>query len=140
MPQSGWAGVATPAIAAVRSAESLLRAIGAASVQFRFPLAGSTTGDGAQLGCSQPQMEEITVAPVVVRTWQCPAGVTSGFELVIAASSLRQLAETRGAKDVTSLISEVASIGWGERSFRVQKITCELFAGCEYLYRLQVAE
>jgi hypothetical protein len=140
MPQSGWAGVATPALAATRSAEALMRTLGATSVQFCFPLAASATGDGAQLGVSQPQMEEITVAPVMVRAAQSPGEFRSECELVMAASTLDQIVEQRGAGDVAGLLVQLATIRWNEQVFRVTKVDSELFAGSEYLYRLQVME
>jgi hypothetical protein len=140
MPQSGWKGVATPALAATRMAEVLLRTLGATSVQFRFPLAASAMGDGVQLGLSQPQMEEVTVAPVLVRAAQCPEVFRKEFELVIAASTLDQLVEQRGAGDVSGLLVQLATIQWNGATFRVTKWTSELFAGCEYLYRLQMME
>jgi hypothetical protein len=140
MPDSGWAGVATPALAAARCAESVLRVLGAATVQFRFPLQASATADGAQLGTQPPAMEEVNVSPVLVRRPQSPASFKSGFELVIAATTLDPLAGSRGASDVTGLMALVDTIGWNGRSFRVGKITSELFGGSEYLYRLQVTE
>jgi hypothetical protein len=140
MPQSGWAGVATPALAARRSAEALIRTMGATSVQFCFPLAASASGDGAQLGLSQPQMEEITVAPVLVRAMQVPEEFKSQCELVIAASTLDQIVEQRAAVDLAGLLVQLAEIRWNGQSFRVTKADSELLAGNEYLYHLQVTE
>jgi hypothetical protein len=140
MPQSGWAGVATPTLAAARSAEALIRLMGATSVQFCFPLSASTTGDGAQLGVSQPQMEEVTVAPVMVRVMQSPGEFRSKCELVIAASTIDAIVEQRGASDVPGLLVQLTSIRWNEQTFRVTKVDSELFAGSQYLYRLQVVE
>lgn len=140
MAQWEWAGVTAPTLAATRSAEALVRAMGATSVQFCFPLAGSAMGDGAQLGLSQPQMEEITVTPVMVRAMQVPEEFKSECELVIAASTLDQVVEQRGAGDVAGLLVQLAMIRWNEKVFRVTKMDSELFAGSEYLYRLQVME
>ena len=109
-------------------------------MQFCFPLAASATGDGAQLGVSQPQMEEITVAPVMVRAAQSPGEFRSECELVMAASTLDQIVEQRGAGDVAGLLVQLATIRWNEQVFRVTKVDSELFAGSEYLYRLQVME
>jgi len=132
--------VANPALAATRSAEALIRTMGATAVQFCFPLAGSATGDGAQLGLSQPQMEEIAVAPVMVRALQGPAEFKEQFELVVAASTLEQIVEPRGAGDLAGLLAQLAAIRWNGKTFRVSKWTSERFAGSEYLYRLQVTE
>jgi hypothetical protein len=140
MPQSGWAGAAAPALAAMRSAEALIRTMGATAVQFCFPLAGSATGDGAQLGLSQPQMEEVTVTPVMVRALCSPAEFKEQFELVVAASTLEQIVELRAAGDMAGLLEQLAMIRWDGKSFRATKWTSELFAGGEYLYRLQVTE
>ncbi len=140
MPESGWAGVATPALAAARCAESLLRVLGAATVQFRFPVASATATDATQLGTQPPAMEEVAIAPVLVRKPQSTAPFAGGFELVIAATTLKALAESRGASDVAGLMALVDTIGWQDRSFRVGKIAGELFGGSEYLYRLQVTE
>lgn len=140
MSQTGWAGAAAPALATARAAETLLRTMGAASVQFLFPVAGSATGDGAQIGLAQPQMEEVTVAPVLVHALQCLGEFKEQFELVIAASTLSQLSEQRGGGDVSGLLLRVAAVRWGGRSYRVTKTIAELFAGSEYLYRLQVME
>ncbi len=140
MPPSGWAGVANPALAAARSAEALIRTMGATTVQFCFPLAGSATGDGAQLGLSQPQMEEIAVAPVMVRALQGPGEFKEQFDLVVAASTLEQIVEPRGAGDLAGLLVQLAAIRWNGKTFRVTKWTSERFAGSEYLYHLQVTE
>ena len=140
MHQSGWTGVATPGLAATRSAEALIRTMGATSVQFCFPLAASATGDGAQLGLSQPQMEEITVAPVLLRALQIPEAFKSECELVIAASTLGEIVEQRAAGDVAGLLVQLATIRWNAKAFRVTKVDSELFAGSEYLYHLQVME
>jgi hypothetical protein len=140
MSQSGWAGVANPALAATRSAEALIRAMGATSVQFCFSLAASAAGDGAQLGISQPQMEEITVAPVLVRAVQIPEEFKGECEVVVAASTLGQVVEQRAAGDVAGLLLQLAAIRWNEHSFRVTKADFERFAGSEYLYHLQLME
>jgi hypothetical protein len=140
MPQSGWVGVATPALAAVRSAEALIRTMGATSVQFCFPLPASASGDGAQLGLSQPQIEEITVAPVLVRAMQIPEEFKSHCELVIAASTLDRIVEQRAAGDLAGLLVQLATIRWNGQSFRVTKADRELLAGSEYLYHLQAME
>ena len=137
MPQSG---MRTTAPGTMRAAETLIRTLGATAVQFCFPLAGSATGDGAQLGLSQPQLEEITVAPVVVRLWQGPAEFKEQFELVAAAATLDQLFELRAAGDMAGLLGQLAVIRWNGRMFRATKWSSELFAGDEYLYRLQVTE
>lgn len=137
MPQSE---MRTSALGAMRAAESLIRTLGATAVQFCFPLAGSATGDGAQLGLSQPQMEEITVAPVVVRALQGPAEFKEQFELVVAAATLDRLFELRAAGDMGGLVEQLAVIRWNGRTFRTTKWSSELFAGDEYLYRLQVTE
>jgi len=138
MTNSGWTGVASPALAAARCAESVLRVLGAATVRFRFPQASAT--DGAQLGIEPPQVEEITVSPVLVRRPQSPAPLASGFELVIAAATLNPLVESRGASDVSGLMAQVETIVWNDRAYRVRKIASEVFGGSEYLYRLQVTE
>lgn len=140
MSQSGWAGVATSALAATRSAEALVRTMGATSVQFCFPVAGSATGDGAQLGLSQPQMEELTVAPVLVRAIELPEEFKSECDLVIAASTLDQIVEQRAAGDVAGLLIQLAAIRWNGKTFRVTKVNSERFAGSQYLYHLQVME
>jgi len=109
-------------------------------VQFCFPLAGSATGDGAQLGLSQPQLEEVTVAPVLVRALAGPAEFKQQFELVLAASTLDEVAELRAAGDMAGLLEQLATIRWAGKSFRPTKWTAELFAGDPYLYHLQVTE
>jgi hypothetical protein len=124
----------------MRAAETLIRTVGATAVQFCFPLAGSATGDGAQLGLSQPQLEEVAVAPVVVRALQGPAEFKEQFELVVAAATLDQLFELRAAGDMAGLLEQLATIRWNGRTFRATKWSSELFAGDEYLYRLQVTE
>ncbi len=139
MTSSGWTGVSSPALAAARCAESVLRVLGAAAVQFRFPQAASAA-DAAQLGIESPQVEEVTVSPVLVRRPQSPASLASGFELVIAAATLNPLVESRGASDVSGLMAQVETIVWNDHAYRVRKIASELFGGSEYLYRLQVTE
>jgi hypothetical protein len=129
-----------PALAAARCAESVLRVLGAAAVQFRFPLPVSAATDGAQLGTQPPQMEEVTVSPVWVRAPQSSAPFAGSFELVVAATTLNPMAKSRGAGDAIGLMAQVDSIRWNDRIFRVRKIAAELFGGSEYLYRLQVTE
>ena len=138
MTNSGWTGVASPTLAAARCAESVLRVLGAAAVQFRFAQASAT--DGAQLGIGPPQVEEVTVSPVLVRRPQSAAPLEGSFELVIAATTLNPLVESRGASDVSGLMAQVETIAWNDRTYRVRKIASELFGGSEYLYRLQVTE
>jgi deferrochelatase/peroxidase EfeB len=85
-------------------------------------------------------MQEITVAPVLVRDMQIPEEFKSGCELVIAASTLDQIVEQQAAGSVTGLLVQLAAIRWHEKAFRVTKVDSELFAGSEYLYHLQVME
>lgn len=109
-------------------------------MQFCFPVAGSATGDGAQLGLSQPQIEELTVAPVLVRAIELPEEFKSECDLVIAASTLDQIVEQRAAGDVAGLLIQLAAIRWNGKTFRVTKVNSERFAGSQYLYHLQVME
>jgi hypothetical protein len=69
MSPKGWRSVADLLCsdAAVRAADTLLRANGGRAVKLRLPAPAVANSDGEQLGLATPQFQDVELAPVAFR-------------------------------------------------------------------------
>ena len=118
-----------PALA--RAAEAMLRALGGTEVKFRCPSGAAEDEQARQLGMEAPGTEDISIAPVVVRS----SG--EALELLIAPSSVAPYMQDRG-QTAEQFFDAILAVVHGGRELRVQLFHVEQFAGAEYLYRVTV--
>jgi hypothetical protein len=129
---------AARALSLGRAAEAMLRALGGGEVRLRLPLnLAAAEPQRAALGLDGPAVEEVALAPVVVRA--VTAAGEARFELLLPATRLQALAAERGLK-AEALLQRALGFVQGDRLLRVAHFTAETFAGLPYLYRVTATE
>ncbi len=122
-----------------RAAEAMLRALGGESVSLLFPVATGTPDLADELGLVAAAVEEVAVAPVVVRAL-VPDNGHARRELLFAASAIRAQVDARSAATAEALFQSAVGVLHQGRLLRIVSVTPELFAGEAYLYRVLAVE
>lgn len=140
-----------------RTADSLLRAFGSASVSLRFPGLPSGSADAAQLGLAAIATEDITISPAVVRPRaQAATANQQQYELLLSATAIEEIRDQRGytsdaalfnaalgavvnlhASGPTSSPAQAASAGV---LLRITSFSTELVGSTAVLHRVMVQE
>lgn len=123
--------------AVVRAADAMLHSLGGEEVSILLPRS-ATPGDAAgQLGLADPGIEEVKIAPVIVRNLPTDnAGPRRRVEFLLSVSGLSTAATTRGFANLQQLMQATLGIVFEGELFHVEGFTAEHFGGAAYLYRL----
>ena len=113
----------------VRAVNALMRAVGGAEVTLRVA-ASAPSGLERELGISAATPEEVTLAPVVVRSLAVKDGRES-VEVLVSRSALE-----RNGRDPGEVVKAATEVVHRGKVFYVTSVTAERFAGIEYMYRL----
>jgi len=128
-------------IAVVRAADAMLRSLGGEEISLLLPLLGMPDDPVAQLGLVDPGVEEIKLAPVVVRNLQTEnTGPRRRVEFLVPASAVAaELASRNVASARAFFDSALGAMHQGEL-FHIEGIATEYFGGTAYLYRVVAVE
>ena len=115
-----------------RSAVAMLKVLGGGEAVLRTasPIEGS--GDPA-LGLAQYEISEVRLSPALLRD------VDTDFELLVAELTLEETFG-RDREVIRQVLKDSLGVRWGNRSFAIESVEWDQFAGCEYLCRLKVRE
>ena len=128
-------------MALVRAATAMLRALGGTEVALMFPLVTFPDDMSAQLGLSDPGIEEVRVSPVVVRPLAIDGKVTRmRAEFLIPTPVMWSKVESRGVNSAQALFDSALGILYEGRLLRIEKVESEQFGGTAYLYRVTAGE
>ena len=127
--------------AVMRAADALLRALGGDQIGLVLPLPAQTNTDSAQLGLSDPGVQQVMISPVVVRTLPAPdSGPRVRLEFLISASAVASAVDAQGAGSADALFDLALGIQYQTNLFHVESMSAEYFAGTAYLYRVVAVE
>jgi hypothetical protein len=127
-------------MALVRAADAMLRSLGGQELSLMFPVVTLPDDPAAQLGLADPGVEQLQLAPVVMRNLRAEShGSCVRFEFLIPASVVLSKMEDRRVATPNALFESALGIVHEGRLLRIEKVDTEWFAGIAYLYRVTAA-
>jgi hypothetical protein len=119
-----------------RAVAAMLRSLGGSEILLRVS-APLGTLDERGLGLQQYDISEIRLAPAIVgQVKTAPAPL---WEALLPATEVEaKLGPDRVA--IATALHQNAEIVWSDKTFRIRNVSTELFANCEYLYRIALGE
>ena len=127
--------------AVVRAADAMLNALGGDAVSILFPLVTMPNDPSAQLGLADPGVEEVILAPVVVRTLPTPAtGPRRRLEFLFSGAAVADELTSRNVASAEVLFDSALGLLYDNDLFHIENVTTEYFAGTAYLYRVLAVE
>ena len=133
--------MAIAGIAVMRAADALLRALGGDQIGLVLALPTANGSNSTELGLTDPGVQQIAIAPVVVRTLPAPnTGPRVRLELLISASAIANAVDSTGTESAEALFDLALGIQHENDLFHVESVGTEYFAGTAYLYRVVVVE
>ncbi len=121
--------------AMARSAEAMLRAVGATTVHVIREAQLTGTLQQRQLGMAQPQYDDVAIGPAVVTSESQPP-TSVKINVILPARVVAKQAEQEGAENGISWLLNARGIQYEGALLRITKVSAELFAGVEYLYQV----
>jgi hypothetical protein len=119
-----------------RAAAAMLRALGGAEIVLRVS-APMGTVDTRGLGLQQYEISEVRLTPAIVR--QVKGAPSPQWEALLPATEV----ETKLGPDagtIAAALHQNAEIVWNDKTLRIRDVSTEVFANCEYLYRITLGE
>jgi hypothetical protein len=124
-------------MAAVRAADAMLRTLGGAEVVLLFAAAGLPADRAAELGLVDPGVEQVAIAPVIVRELTTENnGPRRRIELVAGRSAMAEQVSQRNVASAEVLFETALGVVYGGDVFHIEGFVVERFAGVSYLYRV----
>lgn len=121
--------------AMLRAADSMIQTLGAGSVAIRFPMAATIAGPALSV-----VTEDIALAPVHIRQIQKDGSGRRRYELLVSATSLEALCESRSAEDVNDMLASAIGVVYDDELLRVTDVSSDQAASVPYMYRIVVIE
>ncbi len=127
--------------ALVRAANSMLKALGGETVSLLIPATATASDAAGQLGLVDPGVQEILIAPVVVRPLETRnLGPRRRIEFTLPASVLGDQLPGLGLRSVEDLFNAVLGLQYGGNLFHVETVVPESFSGTAYFYLVTAVE
>lgn len=128
-------------IALTRAAEAMLRSLGGEDVVLLFPMASLPDEPAAQLGLSEPGVDQLTISPAIVRNLHREMNDSRWrLEFLVPGSAVRIAMESRHIATADAFFESALGITYEGRLLRIQHLETEFFAGTAYLYRITAGE
>jgi len=118
-----------------RAAAAMLRALGGSEIVLRIT-APMGIVDSRGLGLQQYEVSEVRLSPAIVRRKET---AEPKWEVLLPATEV-QAKLGPDSSTVSEALHRGAEIVWNEKSLHIRDVSTELFANCEYLYRLTLGE
>jgi hypothetical protein len=119
-----------------RAAIAMLRALGGSEIFLRVS-APMGTVDTRGLGLQRYDLGEVQLAPAIVR--QVKGATSPQWEALLPAAEVEAKLGPDSAAIAAALHAN-AEMVWKDRTLRVRDVSTEVFANCEYLYRITLGE
>ena len=121
---------------AARAADALLRGLGGGEVMLSVPAANALTDTTSGMGIDAAAIQELTLAPVLVR--RCRNGV--GVEVMVAAETLRAALGLSNDQRPEDVLGHEARITVNQVTKRILSMEAEYFGALEYVYRIRLED
>jgi hypothetical protein len=124
-------------MAAVRAADAMLRTLGGAEVVLLFAASGLPADGAAELGLVDPGVEQVAIAPVIVRELTTESnGPRRRIELVAGRSAMAEQVSQRNVASAEVLFETALGVVYQGEMFHIEGFVVERFAEVAYLYRV----
>jgi len=128
-----------------RAAHALLRALGPGEVILVLPVPTEQDNSdpfalGTDLGLASPVVEQVPLAPAVVRDLRSPTSTRTQLEVMVAASTAAAHAETRNFDPPDAMFDAALGILHAGKLLRIERVAWDSFAGRPYLYRITLTD
>jgi len=130
----------------LRAADALLRALGPSAVIMVLPVvneqanADPSTSAGTGLGLATPVVEQVPLAPAVVRVLGSDTATRTQVEVLLAASTVNANAEPRNFDPPDTMFDAALGILHGGKLLRIERVAWDSFADMRYLYRIVLSD
>jgi len=127
--------------AAVRAADAMLRAIGGDTITLAFALVTLANDPSAQLGLTDPGVQQVPLSPVVVRSLPSPnTGPRRHLEFLISSTAVDAVVVSQNAASAEALFDSALGLNYDGDLFHIVGVISEYFAGTKYLYKVTAVE
>jgi hypothetical protein len=124
-------------VAAVRAAEAMLKTLGGTEVILVFAAAGLPADRASELGLVDPGVEQVPIAPVIVRELSTESnGPRRRIELLAGRSTMAEQVSQRNVASAEVLFETALGIVYQGEMFHIEGFFVDRFAGVAYLYRV----
>lgn len=124
-------------MAAVRAADAMLRTLGGTEVMLLLAASGLPADPAAELGLVDPGVEQVMIAPVIVRELATDnSGPRRRIELVAGRSAMAEQVSQRNVASAEALFETALGVVYQGEMFHIEGLVVERFAGVAYLYRV----
>ena len=123
--------------AAMRTADALLRAMGAVSVTLRLP--ANLAVANSDLGLGTPMVEDVELGPVVMRDLP-PSRTGARAELLVSAASVADQVALRNFGSADELFGAALGVVRDGRLLRIEDVSSDSFADEPFLFHLVASE
>jgi len=124
--------------ALLRAADALLRALGPSAVIMVLPVPNGQAN--SDLGLATPVVEQVPLAPAVVRTLGSDTASRTQVEVLLAASIVNANAEPRNFDPPDTMFDAALGILHGGKLLRIERVAWDSFADLRYLYRIVLTD
>jgi len=119
----------------------MLKTLGGETVSLLLPATAGASDAAGQLGLVDPGVQEIVIAPVVVRPLETGnLGPRRRIEFTLPASVLGDQLPGLGLGSVDDLFVAVLGLQYGGNLFHIEVVVPESFAGIPYFYVVTAVE
>jgi len=124
-------------MAAARAADAMLRTLGGTEAALLFAAAGLPDERSAELGLVDPGVEQVKIAPVLVRELATENnGPRRRIEMLVGRSALAEQVSQRSVASADVLLEMALGVSYEGDVFHIEGFSIERFAGVAYLYRV----
>jgi hypothetical protein len=128
-------------IAITRAADAMLRALGGDAISLLFSALTLPNDPAAQLGLTDPGVQEMAFSPVVVRTLPTDSnGPRRRLQFLIPGSQVADAVVERNVPDAEQLFESALGISYDGDLFHIANVVTEYFAGTAYLFLVEAVE
>jgi hypothetical protein len=123
--------------AAVRAADAMLQTLGGTEVNLLFAAAGMPADGVAELGLVDPGVEQVLIAPVVVRELTSEtSGPRRRIEMLAGQAAMAEQVSQRNVASAEVLFETALGLVYRGEVFHIQGFIVERVGGVAYLYRV----
>jgi len=123
--------------AAMRTADALLRAMGAVNLTLRLP--ANIAVANSDLGLGTPAVEDVEIGPVVLRDLP-PSRTGARAELLVSAASIADQVARRNFGSADELFDAALGVVRDGTLLRIEDVTSDSFADEPFLFRVVATE
>jgi len=124
--------------ALMRAADALLQALGPSEVILVLPVPMEQAN--ADLGLASPLVEQLLLSPAVVRKIGSATATGTRMEVMLPASIVNALAESRDFDPPNALFDAALGMLHEGKLLRIEGVAWDSFADRPYLYRIMLTD